>query len=514
MNSIQLCFVLFIFQSIVFPNLDDAIDLFLESEIAIIQGNTDIALLYLHKAKNIYPDSPTIYKSIAEIHQNNNDLFNALENFLKAYELNKNDKKLQFKLIEIYKVMGRMDEAIKFLDELLLVNSQDVDFLYEKAQIYFIDENWESLIQIYAKIYEIDREILILERMIELGNATGNINNLYKHIQNIQINESDEVIILEILAKISYSLENFNSAISYLERLNEITQSPIYYFLLGEIYMKLDNYSDAKINFENSHKLDSNNLDTMRFLLICYSTLSEKQNEKFLSKLIMKNFPEESLGFESYAVALLNDGQISEAISVLIQAKNRFPDNFSIMFYLASSYKQIFQYEESLEEFKLALKYQPQSSIVWHSMALIYEDMNQYNVSDSLFKLILDSDLHNAMDKNDYAYLISERDSSTYEDLEFALSLAEKAIELEPNNFMIMDTLGWIHFQMGNLIEAMQYLEKSIINGGENSIILEHLGDVYFKMGKIKKAKDIFSKAVALNPNNKKLKEKLEPLND
>ena len=228
----------------------------------------------------------------------------------------------------------------------------------------------------------------------------------------------------------------------------------------------------------------------------------------------MENFPEESLGFESYAVALLDDGQISEAISILIQAKNKFPDNFSIMFYLASSYKQIFQYEESLEEFKLALKYQPQSSIVWHSMALIYEDMNQYNVSDSLFKLILDSDLHNAMDKNDYAYLISERDSSTYEDLEFALSLAEKAIELEPNNFMIMDTLGWIHFQMGNLIKAMQYLEKSIINGGENSIILEHLGDVYFKMGKIKKAKDIFSKAVALNPNNKKLKEKLEPLND
>jgi tetratricopeptide (TPR) repeat protein len=128
--------------------------------------------------------------------------------------------------------------------------------------------------------------------------------------------------------------------------------------------------------------------------------------------------------------------------------------------------------------------------------------------------MILESDLHNAMDMNDYAYIISERESSTQEDLQFALSLAEKAISLEPTNSMIMDTLGWIYFQMGKSNLALKYLQSSIESGGDNSIILEHLGDVYLKMGNIKKAQDIFNKSIILNPSNEKLKVKLEQLDD
>jgi tetratricopeptide (TPR) repeat protein len=225
-------------------------------------------------------------------------------------------------------------------------------------------------------------------------------------------------------------------------------------------------------------------------------------------------YPEEILGFESHALSLLGNDQISDAISTLLLARQKFPDNFSILFYLGSSYKQIAQYDDALIEFELALKLQPESTIIWHSMALIYENLNQYDTSDSLFVMILASDLHNAMDMNDYAYIISERESSTSEDLQFALSLAEKAIGLEPTNSMIMDTLGWIYFQMGESSLALKHLQISIENGGDNSVILEHLGDVYLKMGNIKKAQDIFNKSVIINPTNEKLKAKLEQLND
>ena len=87
-------------------------------------------------------------------------------------------------------------------------------------------------------------------------------------------------------------------------------------------------------------------------------------------------------------------------------------------------------------------------------------------------------------------------------------------IGLDPTNSMIIDTLGWIYFQMGESNLALEHLQNSIENGGDNSVILEHLGDVYLKMENIKKAQDIFNKAVTLNPTNEKLKAKLEPLND
>ena len=147
-------------------------------------------------------------------------------------------------------------------------------------------------------------------------------------------------------------------------------------------------------------------------------------------------------------------------------------------------------------------------------MALLYEGLNQFASSDSLFTIIIASDEYNAMDMNDYAYIISQRESSTIEDLQFALTLAKKAIVLDPNNSMIMDTLGWVYFQLGETNLALKYLQSSIQISGDNSIILEHLGDVYLKMGKFKKAQDTYAKAIILSPTNAKLKSKLEFLHE
>ena len=494
-------------------NLGDAMYFFIEAEIALMERNEIIALENLEKSLKLYPNSPTIYHGIADLYQNQNDYPNALENYILAYDLNLNYE-LGVKIFNLYKQIGEIDKANIFLDELLIIHPQNPQLLYEKAQLHFIDENWRGLIEIYAEIYISERDQSILKRMIEIGNATSTINVVYAEILSIKSKVEDELILLEILSQIAYSLENFNDAISHLNNLKQLSESNTPFLLLGDIFMKMGNYKEAKLNLEYVYDTGTTNFGIMRSLLICYSNLDEIENETNLSKAMMDIYPEENLGYESYALSLLESGQTSDAISILLLAKKKFPDNFSISFYLGSCYRQISQIEAALIEFKVALELQPQSTIIWHSMALIYEDLNQYDTSDSLFVMILESDSHNAMDMNDYAYIISERESSTLEDLKFALSLAEQAIGLEPNNSMIMDTLGWIYFQMGETKLALKYLESSIQNGGDNSIILEHLGDVYLKMGNIKKAQDIFNKSLILNPSNEGLKAKLERLDD
>ena len=493
--------------------LGDAMHFFIEGEIALLEENEIVALENLYKSLKLYPKSPTIYNAIGDVYQNQNDYPNALKNYILAYDLNQDDA-LGFKIVSLYKQIGQIDKANDFLGQLLIIHPQNSQLLYEKAQIHFTNENWVELVQIYGKIYASDRDESLLKRMIEIGNATATIDVVYREILSIESTTKDEVTLLEILSQIAYSLEEFQDAISHLDHLKQVVDSDAPFLLTGDIFMKMGNYQDAKLNFEHVYDGGSTNFEIMRALLICYSNLNEIQNEISLSKSMMDIYPEENLGFESHALSLLGNDQISDAISTLLLAKEKFPKNFSILFYLGSSYKQIAQHDDALIEFELALKLQPESTIIWHSMALIYENLNQYDISDSLFVMILASDLHNAMDMNDYAFIISERESSTPKDLQFALSLAEKAIGLDPTNYMIMDTLGWIYFQMGESSLALKHLQSSIENGGDNSVILEHLGDVYLKMGNIKKAQDIFNKSVILNPGNEKLKAKLEQLND
>ena len=124
-------------------------------------------------------------------------------------------------------------------------------------------------------------------------------------------------------------------------------------------------------------------------------------------------------------------------------------------------------------------------------MALVYESQKEYVKSDSLFKKILDSDTYNAMDMNDYAYVISERIDTTPSELSYALELANQAIELDPENPMILDTIGWIYFKQNKYNKALTFLQRSYKNSGNNLVILDHLGDVYLKLGNIEKANQL-----------------------
>jgi tetratricopeptide (TPR) repeat protein len=145
---------------------------------------------------------------------------------------------------------------------------------------------------------------------------------------------------------------------------------------------------------------------------------------------------------------------------------------------------------------------------------MIHEEQGEYSYSDSLFTVILAADSENSTEMNDYAYLISEREGITMEKLDYALKMAQKALQIEPENPMVLDTVGWIYYRQENYEKALEYIQTSIDNGGENAVILEHLGDVYLQLKKMEKALESFQNALEKDPENKQLISKIKILNN
>ena len=404
--------LLFFIQWLPCSDFSDAIDAFIEGEIALLSGNQKLAIDKMNEAINIYPYSSTIYQTLGSIYQSQFDYLNALKHYKKSFELNNNEE-LGFLILNLYKEVGQGDSALNFLEKLSDIFKNNSQLLYEKAQFYFRSQNWVGIINTYIEIYRLERDSEILDKIIEIGNATGTIEYVYEQLLNIDISNKDETKLQNLLAKIAYSLNQYDKAIFHLKELKKVNESDTVYLMLADTYMKLENYSKAKINLEHVFNSNPYDFELMRALLICYSSLDEKTNEIRISKLMIDSFPEESLGYESYALLLLDNKEYTNAISVLISAKKMFPDNFLILYYLGTAYKQIFDNNNALEEFKQAIKLHPESQFVLHSMALIYEEMQNYPVSDSLFNKILNTDKSNAMNMNDYAYLISERKNSS-----------------------------------------------------------------------------------------------------
>ena len=115
---------------------------------------------------------------------------------------------------------------------------------------------------------------------------------------------------------------------------------------------------------------------------------------------------------------------------------------------------------------------------------------------------------------NDYAYLIADRNNVGDEKLNFALQLSKDVISIVPDSPEYLDTIGWIYYKMGKYKIALEYLLQSQSLDKQNSIILEHIGDVYLKLEKYEKALTMYNKIMIKNPNNTKIIDKINSLNE
>jgi Tfp pilus assembly protein PilF len=68
--------------------------------------------------------------------------------------------------------------------------------------------------------------------------------------------------------------------------------------------------------------------------------------------------------------------------------------------------------------------------------------------------------------------------------LDEAERLIERALKIEPNDGFYIDSLGWVYYQKGDYMRAVEQLERAVEITVDDPTIIEHLGDAYEKIGK------------------------------
>ena len=64
-------------------------------------------------------------------------------------------------------------------------------------------------------------------------------------------------------------------------------------------------------------------------------------------------------------------------------------------------------------------------------------------------------------EKNDYAYIISQRENISRDKLLYALTLAQDAVRSISTSPEFLDTLGFIYYKLGQYYKAIYYFELS-----------------------------------------------------
>jgi Flp pilus assembly protein TadD len=91
--------------------------------------------------------------------------------------------------------------------------------------------------------------------------------------------------------------------------------------------------------------------------------------------------------------------------------------------------------------------------------------------------------------------------------LERAMTMIERAVDLRPNDGYIIDSLGWAHYRMGNFTDAVVHLERAIELRPDDATINDHLGDAYWRVGRRVEAGFQWRRALTMGPEEEGMAE-------
>ena len=89
-----------------------------------------------------------------------------------------------------------------------------------------------------------------------------------------------------------------------------------------------------------------------------------------------------------------------------------------------------------------------------------------------------------------------------FSNLKDAIDLIERAVRLRPRSGYFVDSLGWVHFKLGNLDLAVTFLEQATILEPVDPVISDHLGDAYWATGRFVEARFKWQYALSITDDD------------
>lgn len=161
--------------------------------------------------------------------------------------------------------------------------------------------------------------------------------------------------------------------------------------------------------------------------------------------------------------------------------------------------------KEAFNLYNDALSQSPENTELLYARALIAEKLNLLDVAESDLKLVIMHEPQNASALNALGYTLADRTQRYREAREYIM----KAAQLLPDDPAILDSLGWVHYRLGEYENAIKWLSKAF-DTLQDAEIAAHLGEVLWVSGQTAQAETIWQKGAQLDGNQAVLRDTIQ----
>ncbi|MEH6356455.1 MAG: tetratricopeptide repeat protein [Marinobacter sp.] len=203
---------------------------------------------------------------------------------------------------------------------------------------------------------------------------------------------------------------------------------------------------------------------------------------------------------------LAETGELDQAVNAIQRLRQTNPGRSEALWMIEINLLlEQGQQQQAAEAVEQALLQHPDNIQIRYARAMMMD--SQGNTSEAVQDLeqIVRDDANNAVALNALGYILIIRTERLFE----ARLLIERALELEPENPAILDSMGWLLYREGKLQQALEYLSRAW-TAFPDPEIAAHYGEVLWMTGADEQARIIWEQGLKQDPQHEVLLETIE----
>jgi Flp pilus assembly protein TadD len=208
------------------------------------------------------------------------------------------------------------------------------------------------------------------------------------------------------------------------------------------------------------------------------------------------------------ANAIAKQGRLDEARAFLRKVADDHPgEQAQFLVAEAQLLREAQRHQDAFQLLSEALEKDPQQPELLYDVALTAEKLERFDVLESSLRKLIEVRPDHAHAYNALGYSFAERNMRLPE----ARKLIERALELAPDDYFIVDSLGWVLYREGDLKGAAAQLRRAY-SGRPDAEIGAHLGEVLWVMGERAEADRVWQESLKASPDNETLQKTIKRL--
>ncbi|HUT43586.1 MAG TPA: tetratricopeptide repeat protein, partial [Desulfobacterales bacterium] len=291
-------------------------------------------------------------------------------------------------------------------------------------------------------------------------------------------------------------------------------ENPEGYYRLGLLLRLLKKYDLALTNLNKAMSINPKLMDVFTNIILVHAAKKDFETALLMCDDQLKNVQDEpalksivhNLKGELY-LAQLETKEAEESFNAALKENPNFPQPY---YALAKIYLMEKQEDKAIAQYKAILGKNPNQAGPHMLLGTIYDVQKRFDLAEKHYSTALDINPDFSPAANNLAYLLAKQDKN----MNKALSLAQKAKEMLPNDPKVMDTLGFIYYKKGLYDSAIAEFTDSLKKIPDNAMVRFHLGLTYYNKGDKDLAKTELKKALDLDQNFDKADEAREILSN